>query len=85
MLARLNRGIIRLQVYDSLKASGKVPPEKLAVFDSEEAAEQLYYMRYLPVHARPATAIYIIDNNLDGVVCHCLALTALKLHKAVCR
>lgn len=57
-----------LQVYDSLKSSGKVPPEKMAVFDNEEGADQLSYMRYLPVTARPATAIYIVDNNLDGVV-----------------
>lgn len=69
----MNRGIIHLQVYDSLKSSGKVCPEKLAVFDNEEAADQLYYMRYLPVAARPATAIYIVDNNLDGIVCHSLA------------
>lgn len=57
-----------LQVYDSLKASGEVPLEKLAFFDSEDGPNQLAYMRYLSVSARPATAIYIADNNLSAVV-----------------
>lgn len=72
-----------MQVYDSLKASGKISPEKMAVFDSEEAADQLSYMRYLPVAARPATAIYIVDNNLDGVV-SCLS-PPLSHIKARCK
>ena len=55
-------------MYDSLKASGQIPPEKLAFFDDREGANQLAYMRYLPVARRPATAVYIVDNNLDAVV-----------------
>ena len=55
-------------MHATLKASGKVPPEKLARFDNEEGASQLQYMRYLPVASRPATAIYIVDQNLDAVV-----------------
>lgn len=67
-----------LQVYESLKVSGQIPPEKLAFFDHEEGASQLSYMRYLPVAARPATAIYIVDNNLDAVVRICLNLLKEK-------
>lgn len=58
-----------MQVYDSLKKSDAVPPETLAHFDNEEGANQLYYMRYLSDPARPATAIYIVENQLDAQVC----------------
>lgn len=61
-----NAWMVAQSVYDSLKKSGAVPPEKLACFDNEEGANQLYYMRYLSDPARPATAIYIVDNQLDG-------------------
>lgn len=61
-----NAWMVAQSVYDSLKKSGAVPPEKLAHFNNEEGANQLYYMRYLPDPARPATAIYIVDNQLDA-------------------
>lgn len=64
-----------LQVYDSLKTSGKVPPEKLARFNHEEGASQLQYMRYLPVARRPATALYIVEQNLDSAVRTIIACT----------
>lgn len=44
------------------------PADKLAYFDRERGEDLLLEMRYLPIYARPATAEYIVDNNLDAPV-----------------
>ena len=55
-------------MYESLRRSAEFPEEKLAHFDSEGAEDLLYEMRNLGIGLRPATAEYIVDNNLDPYV-----------------
>ena len=55
-------------MYESLKASGEVPEETLAHFDSEGAENQLYEMRFLAATRRVEPAKYIVANNLDARV-----------------
>ncbi len=54
-------------MYESLKKSGELSPAQLAYFDREDGAELLYEMRLLSTN-RPATAAYIVDNELDPTV-----------------
>ena len=55
-------------MYESLRRSEEFPKEKLAHFDGEGTEELLYEMRNLGVSLRPATAEYIVDNDLDPYV-----------------
>ena len=66
--ACLATGRVSLQVYESLRRSEEFPKEKLAHFDGEGTEELLYEMRNLGVSLRPATAEYIVDNDLDPYV-----------------
>lgn len=55
-------------VYDTLKAAGNFPAEKLPYFDAEDSEYKLYPMRILPVDARASVAEYIVDQNLSTTV-----------------
>ena len=55
-------------VYDTLKAGGNFPAEKLQYFDAEDSEYKLYPMRILPVDARASVAEYIVDQNLSTTV-----------------
>ena len=59
---------LTLKVYESLRRSEEFPKEKLEHFDTEGAEDLLYEMRNLGVSMRPATAEYIVDNDLDPFV-----------------
>ena len=52
-------------MYDSLKASGELPEETLAHFDTDGAEDLLYELRFLGVEKRVEPARYIVANNLD--------------------
>jgi hypothetical protein len=56
-------------VYESLKASGELPPATLQYFDAEGAEYLLYELRFLAVEKRVEPAMYIVANNLDVKVC----------------
>ncbi len=56
-------------MYESLKASGELPPATLQYFDAEGAEYLLYELRFLAVEKRVEPAMYIVANNLDVKVC----------------
>ncbi|KAK9904948.1 hypothetical protein WJX75_006180 [Coccomyxa subellipsoidea] len=63
--AQLNAWLVSVQVYESLRKSGKLSSSQIAYFDRDDGAELLYEMRLLSVTSRPTLAAYIADNELD--------------------
>eukprot|EP00887_Chlorella_sp_A99_P004991 scaffold4.g4991.t1 len=71
----------RLQnVYDSVKASGRLSEAELAVFDDAEAEHLLYELRFLSVSQRVPAAAYILEQQLSPAECVVLA-RAIKEHE----
>ncbi len=57
-----------VQVYESLKKSPDMPRDKLEQLNAPGSEHLIYEMRFLAHEARPATALYILEKNLDAAV-----------------
>lgn len=62
-----NKWVVAATIYDSLKASGKVPDAVMAVFDSD-GDDLLYPFRFLTSDMRVAAALYLVENKLNPTV-----------------
>lgn len=69
-----------MNVYDSLKSGGAVPPERLAYFDAEEGADLLYQLRFLTADYRIAAVNYLVDEQADQAV----SKSSRHLHAKIC-
>ena len=57
-----------MQVYDSLMKSGEMSESDLAYFNVREGANLLYELRFVPLSARPASALYMKEKDMNAHV-----------------
>ncbi|GAX76910.1 hypothetical protein CEUSTIGMA_g4356.t1 [Chlamydomonas eustigma] len=67
-----SRWVVASTIHDSLRLSGKVPPDVMAAFE-DGGDELLFPFRYVAVEYRVAAALYIVENRLSPDDCEVLA------------